>query len=80
MWKFFRDVQKGMEAFGSCVGMFVNTVFLGLVYVIGVGITALLAKLMGKLFLDTQIRKEEKSYWSDLHLKKKSIEEYYRQF
>lgn len=77
---FFSDIKKGMEAFGLCIAALVNTILLGLVYAVGVGFTSLLAKICGKHFLDTSIRDDEASYWLDLHLKKKSMDEYYRQF
>jgi DNA polymerase II large subunit len=49
------------------------------VYIVGVGLTSLTARIFKKHFLDIKM-KNVKSYWIDLNLKKKKIEEYYRQF
>jgi hypothetical protein len=73
-----KGIKKGMKDFGHNLATIINTVLLFIVYIIGVGITAIIAKLAGKHFLD--IKGEKPSYWSDLNLKKKPIEEYYRQF
>ncbi len=69
-----------MHAFGLCIATLVNSVLLGIVYLLGVGVTSCIATIRHKRFLEMKIEKEKKSYWSDLHLKKKPIEEYYRQF
>jgi len=77
--EFFKGFQKGMHMFGNNVGHIVNSALLLLVYVAGVGITSIIAKLSGKRFLDTKLS-EKDTYWSELDLKKKPEEEYYRQF
>ena len=77
---FFIGLKKGMNSFGSNVSIIVNSILLLIVYLIGVGLTSIVAKLIGKHFLETKISKNEKTYWTDLNLKKKNIEEYYRQF
>jgi hypothetical protein len=48
------------------------------VYVFGVGITAIVAKIAGKRFLDYSLNK--KSYWTKVDSRKKTMEDYYRQF
>lgn len=78
--QFLTGFQKGMEEFGNNLFLIVNTVLLSLVYLIGIGLTSLLAKMVGKHFLEKKMSKEKKSYWTELELKKKPIEEYYRQF
>jgi len=77
--QFFKGFKQGMKSFGSNIALIVNTILLSLVYVMGVGITSIIAKLIGKRFLETKLSKKS-TYWSDLNLKKKHIEEYYRQF
>ncbi len=77
---FFKGFKKGMHNFGGTIATIVNSGLLLIVYFIGVGITSIIAKLSGKHFLETKISKKRDSYWSDLNLKKKPIEEYYRQF
>lgn len=49
-------------------------------YIIGVGLTAVVAKIVGKHFLEDKKPSNKKTYWKELDLKKKSVEEYYRQF
>jgi len=76
-WKGFR---KGFKAFGQGVTLVVNTLLLLIVYIFGVGITSVIARLAGKKFMDMELQKGAKTYWTELNLKKKPIEEYYRQF
>ncbi|MBD3310553.1 hypothetical protein GF351_05010 [Candidatus Woesearchaeota archaeon] len=75
---FFNGVKKGTALFGHCITAIINSILLTLVYALGVGITAVLAKLCRKNFLDTDLK--GRSYWKKLDLKKRPIEEYYRQF
>ena len=77
---FFKGFKEGMKVFGYNISVIINSILLSFVYLIGVGITSVFARLVGKSFLDVKISKGKKSYWSDLNLKKKPIEEYYRQF
>ena len=58
----------------------VNTILLSIVYIVGVGMTSLIAKITGKKFLDLNIQKDKESYWEDLELGKKELKDYYRQF
>ena len=67
-----------MHLFGQNVALIINTALLSFAYVFGVGLTSIVAKITGKRFLDMKQGKE--SYWKPLNLKKKSMEEYYRQF
>ena len=77
--QFFKGFKKGMRNFGYNIALIINTILLFFVYIIGVGLTAITAKIFRKRFLRTKLSKKE-TYWSDLNLKKKPIEEYYRQF
>lgn len=77
--QFFRGFKKGMASFGYSVTLLVNTILLAFVYVIGVGLTSIAAKIFRKHFLEMKLCKDG-TYWSKLNLKKKSINEYYRQF
>ena len=77
--QFFMGFRKGMGYFGHGIALIINTILLSLVYFIGVGITSIFAKLFGKHFLETKLGKKS-TYWSDLNLKKRPLEEYYRQF
>ena len=76
--QFLRGVRKVMRNFGYNIALIINTILLFFVYVVGVGFTSIIAKIFGKHFLETKLKKD--SYWSDLNLKKRPIEDYYRQF
>lgn len=78
--RFLRGFQNGLEAFGCNITVLVNSLLLSMVYLTGVGITSIIARLVGKRFLDVELSKNRSSYWSDLDLEKRSIEDYYRQF
>ena len=77
--QFFKGIKKGMGEFGYNIVLIMNTALLSFVYLIGVGLTFITAKIFGKHFLGTKLSKKE-TYWSDLNLKKKKFEDYYRQF
>ncbi len=74
------DLKKGQKAFGEDIAIIINSVLLTFVYFLGVGFTFLLAKISNKKFLDLEIEKNKKTYWEDLNLNKKKMEDYYRQF
>tara|TARA_Y100000310_G_C20615600_1_gene780446 strand:- start:1051 stop:1347 length:297 start_codon:yes stop_codon:yes gene_type:complete len=76
--RFFKSFKKGMGNFGQNIALIINTILLTLVYLIGAGLTSIFAKIFRKHFLDMKLSKD--TYWSNLNLKKKHLEEYYRQF
>ena len=78
--QFLSGLKKGMQNFGQNMAIIINTTLLLIVYLVGVGFTFIFAKICGKHFLETKISNSKKTYWSDLKLKKKPIEKYYRQF
>lgn len=75
---FLKGFGKGMGNFGENISLIINVILLTFVYLIGVGLTSIVAKIFRKHFLETKLSKE--SYWSDLNLKKKPTKDYYRQF
>ena len=77
---FFNDLLKGQKMFGEDISSMVNFFLLTFTYFFGVGLTSICAKIFGKHFLELKINKEKDSYWSELNLTKKPVEEYYRQF
>ncbi len=77
---FFKGFFKGMKNFGTNISMIVNSILLSVVYFVGVGLTAIFAELFRKKFLDLKLNKQVKTYWKDLNLKKKKIDDYYRTF
>ena len=82
MKQFFLGFKEGMNTFGHLIGKVVNTILLSVVYLLGVGFTTLFAKITKKHFLDLKTERTEKkdTHWQDLHLEKKKLDEYYRQF
>ncbi|MBL7056614.1 hypothetical protein ISS07_06900 [Candidatus Woesearchaeota archaeon] len=76
---FFEGFKEGARLFGENIVLIINSILLFLVYIFGVGFTSIIAKLVGKQFLNLKISKKG-SYWSDLNLKKKKIKNYYKQF
>lgn len=77
---FFKGVKDGMHRFGLDIATLVNTILLSLAYFIGVGITAIIAKLAKKKFLETKLNPRAKTYWNNLNIKKRHIDEHYKQF
>ena len=80
-WKeFFKGIKRGQKSFGEDIAQIINLVLLTFVYIVGVGLTSIFAKIVGKHFLDLHIEKGRDSYWEELNLDKKSIDEYHRPF
>jgi hypothetical protein len=77
---FFTGFKKGQKGFGESISSIINSVLLGIVYVLGVGLTSIFAKIFGKRFLEKKIDSQKKSYWQELNLGRKPKEEYLRQF
>jgi len=76
---FIKGFQEGFHNFGSNTSIIINSILLLIIYLIPVGLTSIISKIVNKKFLYINNSKKE-TYWSDLNLKKKPIEEYYRQF
>jgi len=72
-----KSIKKGIKNFISDISIIITSILLIIVYITAVGLTSILAKLTGKKFLD---EREKQTYWSDLNLKEKPLEEYYKQF
>ena len=77
---FFSSARKGSLKFAKLITSIVNFILLFFVYFIGIGLTSFFAKIFNKKFLDIKDSKEKDTYWLDLNLKKRDIQEYYRQF
>ena len=80
MKEFFIGFKEGQKKFAENIAVIINSILLSLVYLFGVGITFIFAKIFNKHFLQLEIDKSKETYWEDLNLTKKNIEEYYRQF
>lgn len=76
---FFKGFSEGFKEFSCNITVIVNSILLLIIYLTGIGLTAILAKLFNKSFLDIKTSNKE-TYWSDLNLKKKSFDEYLKQF
>jgi hypothetical protein len=76
---FLSGFIKGFRYFGRSLSVTVNSALLLPVYLAGVGITSLFARMVKKSFLGIEAVKKD-TYWSDLNLKKRDKESYYRQF
>lgn len=71
---------EGVKTFGEHMNASVVSILLVCAYSAGIGISFIIAKIFGKKFLEVKIKEKTKTYWSDIHLKKKTKEEYLRQF
>ncbi len=76
---FFKGFLKGFRKFGHMLASGVNFILLFLVYFTAVALTSIVAKLLGKHFLNIK-KKDAESYWEDFNLGKEPVENYYRQF
>ena len=78
---FFKAFYEGMKTFGACIVDIVNFVLLIPVYFIGVGLTAIIAKMFGKHFMNLKKPdKKAKTYWVDKEQKKPKIDDFYKEF
>lgn len=73
-------LRKGNTFLTKTIVIIINLLLLTIAYILGVGIISIIAKLLRKQFLDMKMSKETKTYWKDLYIRKKPIDEYYRQF
>ncbi len=77
---FFSGWLEGFKEVGHTFVIFFNAIFLTIAYVLGIVITAVIARLVGKRFLDMEIRTTRPSYWCDHVVKSEPIKKYERQF
>ena len=75
---FAKGFKSGFKNFGYNITSAVNFILLVPVYLIGVGLTSVMAKLSRKRFLDLKLK--GKTYWKERKLEKEPLEKYYRQF
>ena len=77
---FLKGFGKGIKDFGEIFGFVVNSVILLVVYVIGIGFSSILAKLLRKMCFETKPSEKKSSYWTHLEIKENDSESFYRQF
>lgn len=70
---FFSEFKNGMKEFGLLLAIIVNTALLAIVYIVGVGLTSIIAKSFKKDFLPLE---KKKTYWEDID----DRGDHYRQF
>jgi len=72
-------VKKVMEPISKVMSGIVNFILLLLVYIIGIGLVSIFAKIFRKHFL--QLKKQSKnSNWDEHKVEKQPLEKYYRTF
>ena len=57
--QFFRGFKRGLRNFGYNIALIINSILLSLVYLVGVGLTSIIAKIFGKHFLDMKLSKKK---------------------
>lgn len=77
-YSFLRGLKLGFAAFGANISAIVNAVLLSVAYIVGIGLTALVARLSRKKFLD--VAKRKTTYWKPVSQRMHKMEESYRQF
>lgn len=75
-----KGIKAGMADFGSAINTLVTSIVLVAVYLVGVGITSMLAKAFSKKFLSTTIDPTAATYWRARPPASNDINDYYRQF
>lgn len=78
--KVFDEFMEGSKLFGELISSIINLVLLSFVYFVGIGLTSIFARFLGKKFLDKKIDKKSRTYWQELNLNINPIGYYYRQF
>lgn len=74
-------LKKSFHILGQIIRMSISFTLLSIIYILGIGVTAIIARLAGKQFLKTKPEKGLETYWQDLSEgEKPTLEEYYRQF
>lgn len=71
---------SGAKEFGLALTTLINSVLLSFAYVVGIGLSVVVARMAGKRLLEIGIDKKSKTYWTDLSLETKPIHDHLRQF
>ncbi len=77
MRSFSRGFIDGFKLFGETVANIVNFFLMLIAYIVGIGLTSIVARISGKRFLDY---KKKDSYWIKRNQGKEKEERYYRLF
>jgi len=71
---FLKNIKEGMYYFAELIANLINTTLLLFAFIFVVGPTAIIAKIVGKKFL------QAKGGWADMSDNKKKREDFYKQF
>lgn len=74
------DFLDGFKNFGLNFNVIINLVILSLVYLIGIGPSSIVAKSLGKHFLELKLARRRKSYWVKFDAGAPKISNFLRQF
>jgi hypothetical protein len=77
---FFKAFWHGMKRVGEGMTSVINFILLLPDYFIGVGITAIAAKISKKHFLDLKLEKKKKSYWKTYNLGTQKEDEHFKMY
>jgi len=78
--KFIAGFRSGLKSYGHTISILINTVLLLVTYLVGVGITSIVARLVGKKFLDNKKKPRQQTFWIKTTMGTGSKKDYYRQF
>ena len=76
---FFKGMKQGFRDFSHTLTNIINFLMLLIVYVLGIGLVAVISKLSGKHYLDLG-KTGSKSNWHEHKVTKQPLEKYYRTF
>lgn len=77
---FFGDLKEGSKKYGEEVAFLINCVLLSFAYLVGVGLTWIVARVFHKRFMALAPEPSKTSYWEKSTMSERKKEEYYRQF
>jgi hypothetical protein len=77
---FLIGFKEGFREFGKLIVSLVNFLLLSIIYILGIGLTSIVAKIFRKRFLHLELDSKSKSYWVNLNIGERPTEKYYDQF
>jgi len=77
---FIKGFKSGFKDFGHLINNIINTTLLTILYIIGIGPTALILKIFNKKLLSLKKENVQDSYWEKYDLSTEPEDNYYRQF
>ena len=77
--KILSSIKSILESIAKVISNVINFILLAIVYFIGIGFVAIIAKLFRKHFLELK-KQNKKSNWHEHRVEKQPLERYYRTF